>query len=261
MLEPAIWCLRRAGRYLEAIECCRNEQAVTAAHCEFDDDIANAVAAGLEFDIAECWYREKERSGDPAALRRAIEALRNAADLQRRHYPHSWAARRCDSLAGDLERTGMCELAVPVDTTPGDVLLVHNRYDVMAADLIRAHFVELGKRCTSTGPADPRDLVDLESTYRWIIVFGSLVAVGMERFSYLFQGESEIWHLQPHLGESQATKASWWARPKVNGKGRWFLVAGYTRFATVVATDKLRREWGREEASDNRKDWAASPDS
>ena len=64
----------------------------------------------------------------------------------------------------------------------------------------------------------------------------------MERFAYLFQGEEGVWQIQPHLGDTHVMTASWWERPKSAGDGHWFLVAGYTRFATVLAADKFRHE-------------------
>ena len=152
LLEPAVWCLRRAGHYRKAIECCLEELGLTTSDPGYAKNVSDAIAAGLHLDIAECWLLECLQSGDSTSQSRAIEALHDAADCRRRHHPDSQAANWCETLALEVERTGTCGLSVPLDSTPADVLLVHNHYDTMAADLVREHFEALGQRCTSTGP-------------------------------------------------------------------------------------------------------------
>lgn len=234
-IEPAAWCFKRADDYERALESTREFMEV-AERC-------GGAEAAMRKEILAEGYRELAeemivlKRGNPereGLVAGAAENLRRAALQRLGTFPESWFARWCTRLADQLEETGDCNLDMPVDASEGDVLLVHNRLDALAADVVREHLRERDLTCVSTGPEDPRTVDEMERTYRHIVIFGSTLAPKMERFSYLFMGEEDVWRLNSFLSRVEPFYSSW-VRPKGRGEGQWVMVAGSTRIDTILA--------------------------
>jgi hypothetical protein len=242
-LEPAAWCYRRGGRFSEAVGCSEEFMSVLHTCSEPVRRLEDEVRSNCYQNMAEALLLKASEGPDPtSSIRQAIECLRSASGLRRDSYERSWFADWLESLVRMLRASGECELAIPVDDSPADAVIVHCHYDSMAADLVRERLEKARLRCVNTGPRDPRSAGEMAGAYRLVVVMGSTQAPGMQRFAHHFRGEPDIWRLNSFIGSPEPFY-SYWQKPAARGDGEWISVAGTSGIDTILAADLFRREY------------------
>ena len=251
VLEPIVWCYRRAGcsrragdygsalhwvgRLIGMLEQCSDDQF----------RMRREVLSESYRDRAQLlfWMKQRQECTDPEEDLDAVGSLRHAADLRCRAWPESWYARWLCNLAATIEQGGDPQWTMGTDERNGDAVLIHNALDAAAADVIhQALRDQAGFDCVRTGPSDPRSVAEIADSYRAVVIMGSTAAPRMERFSHLFLGEEDLWKLSLHSVDKLRGKRpdyGYWQKEMHDTD--WYIVAGITRIGTIWAAGKFAR--------------------
>ncbi|NQT11575.1 MAG: hypothetical protein HQ582_02430 [Planctomycetes bacterium] len=245
-IEPAIWCYRRAGEYDEAIQWIRKYMKYLQ-----QTEFKNEEILGMSREICAMAHQEigthlihmfRKNPNRTDYLEQAAQEFHSAGTIRMEQYDRSRFAHWALELANAVKENDHCDLEPRINCAPADILLMHNHYDALAADLVREQYEKVGLTCTDSGPQDSRSADELEAEYRTLVVFGSTAAPQLERFTYIFREMHGVWQLNPYLNDREPFYGCW-RRPKTTGQGEWILLGGTRRVDTILAAGAFARRF------------------
>ena len=201
----------------------------------------------LHIQLAEC-YKQLVKKGlaRQHLLQASARHYREAAALQGRMVPGSRYGNWLKASAVAVEQGREIEEYSPVYSkkAKGDIALIYNDEDAIAAEILESYLYEAYSTFTivSLDPCDHWTLDQLERKFTVIFIFGSLMARNMEEYTSLFQDEKEVIQLcylrriRIRMSLGKRNFGFWERKMRAKGEGRWIMIAGDDVAPTQRAT-------------------------